>query len=194
MFKGGGDEAFALAARDGRWLDTVSLFIDTHTCEFYAMGYRYLVAANWDTARPGRLLRRACDYSWSGNARVDKLREEEGPPTWVAAPAWKRKLNERAIPLGTRISGEEGPGKVFFMPPTDMFVSFFEIGDFAGVGSPSGTSFYLDPGLYQIRITWPDGMVASGFALMRCPRVRTPNDHCSGTSHFPGLRATPPPE
>jgi len=170
--------------------DTVSLFIDAGTCEQYDTGFLYLVAANWDKARPGRLVRRVCDYSWEGGARVDRLRKEVGPPNWVAASAWKRTLNARANPLGTRISREAGPGKVAFMPPTAMFVSRFEIGDFDGVGSPSGTVLYPNPGLYQVRVTWPDGVTAEGFALMQCSRGGADGD-CIASNNFRGLRTAP---
>lgn len=166
--------------------DTVSLFIDTFTCEFYARGYRYLVAGNWDKAQPSRLLRRSCDYSWSGNVRADQLRKEEGPPDWVAPPAFQRSINEGAIRLGTPLNGEEGPGKAYFNPFGKSW-ALFEIGA-STITERSRRSWYLDPGLYQVRITWPDGEVSAGFVLMRCPQT----GDCFGPATFDGLRATPP--
>lgn len=181
----------------GAMPDTVSLRVAASPCAYFSVGLRYVVGAEPDERRRGRLRTEGCDEALRvgdlrGNAVLDTL----GAPTWRAPPLGEREIGQRALPLGTPLARSPFPGGVYFTTMLSDSVESVSIGDLRLLrrdgteGIPFGA--FLESGkAYRYRVTWDNGSAYESVLISRCGAFGGPPESCALTVPFSLLAPAP---
>lgn len=175
----------------GKMPDTVTVVVEGAPCTAFFVGNRYVIAADVDSATR-RLASRDCMMSHAVlSPAYARFTEIMGAPTWTAPPVGRRAIDAAVVRLGTPRPRTPTPTSVVVgLPPTGHSqIARFEVADFNtdGLSARAHPTLHLEPGLYQVRLTWSDGEVMDMYMSVRCER-RYDDGQCAMHRSFTGLR------
>lgn len=173
--------------------DTISLVVgDDAPCAMFFAGSRYRVAADADSLAPSRLRAAECESGAMIPSPIARSRLAElGAPAWRAPPHGRRALDAAAVRLGAPLRRDRDSTRIAFLPAGQDSTVVFEIGDYRGSNARArGRIIYLEPGLYQLRMTWPGGSRYETYLSARC-EVPSTSGQCLLHRSFLGLESAP---